>query len=88
MKGFKFDNYGSLAFKGDFLCMSGFDYLQTKKGKMRAISSKWINLDGDDGIRIRLRLGWCSQIEGQGANFVPQAGQIIHWKGSRNVDAS
>lgn len=68
--------------------MSGFDSLQTKKGKIRAMNSKWIDVDGDDGVWIRIRLGSCSKIEGQGANLVPRAGQIIHWKGSRNVDAS
>ncbi len=87
-KGAQWDNQSSFGFTGDFACSNGFDSLSSKKGKIRAINNKYVDVDCDDGQQVRLKLGSCSKFEGQGADFIPKIGHTIHWKGSKNVDAT
>lgn len=87
-KGSQIDNQSSFGFDGDFACSSGFDSILAKKGKIRAINNKYVDVDCDDGSQARLKLGSCSKFEGQGNDFVPKVGHTIHWKGSKNSDST
>lgn len=88
VKGSQWDNQSGLGFDGDFSCSSGFESLSAKKGKIRGINNKFVDVDCDDGTQVRLKLGSCSKFEGQGNDFVPKVGHTIHWKGSKNSDST
>ncbi len=87
-KGKEWNNQGSYGFDGDFSCSSGFESVSGNKGKIRAINNKYVDVDCDDGQKVRLKLGSCSRFEGQGNGFVPKVGHTIHFKGSKNADST
>ncbi len=87
-RGSQWDNQGSFGFDNDFSCSSSYQSVETKRGKIRAINNKYVDVDCDDGQQVRLKLGSCSRFEGQGKDFVPKTGHTIHFKGARNVDST
>lgn len=87
-KGSQWNTQPSYGFDNDFQCSSGVDAAVAKKGKIRAITNKHVDVDCDDGQQVRLRLGSCSRFEGQGRDFVPKVGHSIAWKGAKNMDST
>lgn len=87
-RGADWNNQPSFGFDNDFQCSSSVDAAVTKKGKIRAITNKYVDVDCDDGQQVRLRLGSCSRFEGPGRDFVPKVGHNIAFKGAKNMDST
>ena len=74
----------SLTLDGDFSCANNLNNLIAKKSTIKEVTTKYIDINDNDGSVKRLLLSSCTRFDGVGENILPKAGLKIVWKASNS----